>query len=480
VSGDLDVFDRFCQRLVLEDGARMLVEPFQRAMLADYFGGTTETLVVIPKKNGKTTIMAALGLFHLLLQQDAEAVIAASSRDQATILYDQAVGFVTRTPGLDERVLVKRGYRELRSGRDRGRLRVLAADVDTADGVIPTLALIDELHRARSAGLYGVFRDGLGPRKGQLIAISTAGDAETSPLGQMRAAARQLPDVARDGRHLRAASPDGAYVMHEWALEPDDDRDDMQVVKLANPASWQTMEALALRHDSPSTLPSQWARYACGLWLAGEGWWLPPEAWAACLASAAAPLEDGDRITLGFDGSRNHDATALVACRVSDGLLRPRLRPLAVWEAPEGAAEWEIPGGEVDAAVAAAMERYRVLRGYFDPPLWYSEIDGWAREFGDASVMRYDTNRARMMAAVDRFRTDVVAGRLQHAGETTLTRHVLNAQVRETRGGYVLEKERRGSTNKIDVAIAAVLAYEARADLLASGWTNRSRIPVSF
>ena len=44
---------------------------------------------------------------------------------------------------------------------------MLAADEATADGVIPTLALVDELHRHRSAGLYGVFRDGLGPRTGR-------------------------------------------------------------------------------------------------------------------------------------------------------------------------------------------------------------------------------------------------------------------------------------------------------------------------
>jgi phage terminase large subunit-like protein len=57
---------------------------------------------------------------------------------------------------------------------------VLAADVDTADGVIPTLALVDEMHRHKSAGLYGVFRDGLGARDGQMLTISTAGDNEAA------------------------------------------------------------------------------------------------------------------------------------------------------------------------------------------------------------------------------------------------------------------------------------------------------------
>jgi hypothetical protein len=65
------------------------------------------------------------------------------------------------------------------------------------------------------------------------------------------------------------------------------------------------------------------------------------------------------------------------------------------------------------------------------------------------------------MSSVERFRTDVVAGTCTHAGDDTLTRHVLAAQTREVRGGYYLEKQ---TGEFIDAAIAAVLAYEARCD----------------
>ena len=59
---------------------------------------------------------------------------------------------------------------------------MLAADADTADGVIPTLAIVDELHRHPSGALYGVFRDGL-LGDGQMVTISTAGATLDSPLG---------------------------------------------------------------------------------------------------------------------------------------------------------------------------------------------------------------------------------------------------------------------------------------------------------
>lgn len=471
---ELERFGRFCAALVLEDGRAMALEPFQRDMLAPYFDGTNETLILIPKKNGKSTLLGALALYHLISTPDAECVIGAASRDQATILYDQAAGFVRRSPGLKTRVDVKRGYREMRNRSDSGRIRVLAADVDTADGVIPTLALVDELHRHKSAGLYGVFRDGLGPRGGRMITISTAGDHEMSALGAMRAAALALPVVKRTGAYTFAATTDAAYVMHEWALRKEDDLDDMTQVKLANPSSWQTPAALAARHDSPSMLPWQWARFACGVWMSSEAWWVTADDWHQLQVNDR--LAPGDRITIGFDGARVGDATALVGCRVSDGLLEL----LGVWEAPADVARWEVPATEVDALLAEVMERFRVVRGYFDPPLWRSEIDGWAREFGDRAVGRYETAHSKMMGAVERFRTDVATGTLHHSGDVTLTRHVLNVQTREGRnGGYWLTKDRPGSPHKIDAAIAAVLAYEARAEVFAKG-NNRSRVPISW
>ena len=457
----------------------MILEPFQRRMLSDYFAGATETLILLSKKNGKTTLFAALALFHLMRTPDAECVIGATSRDQAGIMFDQAAGFVRRSEALRKHVIVKAGYREIRSRHHAGRVRVLAADVDTADGVIPTLALVDELGRHRSAGLYGIFRDGLGPRGGQMVAISVAGDHESSPLGLMRAAARNLPVQRRRGKHLYAASTDGSFVLHEWSLDPDDDVDDVRTVKKANPASWQTLDELQRRHDSPSMLSWQWARFACGIWTGAEAFWLSADDWRACELTGET-IEDGELVTIGFDGSRLGDATAIVACRVSDGLLSP----VRVWEPPLNArVEWEVPAGEVDAAIADAMERYAVVRGYFDPPLWQTEIDGWAREYGDRAVMRYPTNRSRMQGATERFRTDLVAGKLVHDGDDVLSRHVLNAQIREARGGYWLTKSRPASEEKIDAAVAAVLAYEARADALTAGddqIDTRSRGLVTF
>jgi phage terminase large subunit-like protein len=260
-------------------------------MLAFYFAGVIELVIILPKKNGKTTLLAALALYHLLMVESAECVIGASSRDQATILFNQATGLVERSrldrhpvPNRDRHLPteyegvfdVKGGYRVIRF--ERGRIRVLAADAATADGVIPTLALVDELHRHPSGDLYGVFRDGLGPRHGQMITISTPGAKADSPLGQLRARAQALALEVLKKRRTYTSS-DGSFALIEWGLDPKDDVDNLKLVKQANPAPWQTIAELRRRRDSPSTTRAQWLRFACGIWTFGESPWLDPATW---------------------------------------------------------------------------------------------------------------------------------------------------------------------------------------------------------
>ena len=164
-----------------------------------------------------------------------------------------------------------------------------------------------------------------------------------------------------------------------------------------------------------------------------------------------------------------------MGCRLSDGLVQP----LAVWEAPEGDSEssWRVHTGQVDAAIARTMEHYDVVRGYFDPPLWQSELEAWTLEYGQPAVTPWPTNTRRMIHAVERFRTDVVELTLTHTGDKVLNAHVMNARMREVRGGYWLMKDRDAS--KIDCAVAAVLADEARADAVAGGALESKRRGVA-
>jgi phage terminase large subunit-like protein len=451
---ELGDFAGFCGELTLENGEPLELHKFQQDMLRDFFAGTTETLILISKKNGKSTLLSALALYHLVVTPDAECVIAAASRDQAQIMLRQARGFIRRSEAL--RRLMEPKQREISSLVDDGRIRVLASDVDTADGVIPTLALVDELHRHKSADLYGVFRDGLGPRDGRMITISTAGDDVDSPLGMMRSAAYRLPVLEVDGTHRFAASTSRDYVMHEWSLDDAADRADMRVVKQANPAPWHSLEALARRHDSPSMTPWQWARFACGVWLQGEDTAIGPVEWAACGTDDDPP--DGLEWRLGVDVGWKEDTTAIVPLALdADGVVWLSEPSVLVPPAEKGVALRK-------RAVLAELERLAAVFGASEVVL-DPENDGEviAQDIEDElglDVVAHSQKPAPMAQAAERFYAAVREGKLRHPRDDVLTRHVLNAHRRATNDGrWSFVKENKQSRKVIDALIAAAMVH---------------------
>lgn len=202
--------------------------------------------------------------------------------------------------------------------------------------------------------------------------------------------------------------------------------------------------------------------------------WLDPKVWDERTDSAKAP-QHGDTITLGFDGSLRDDSTALVACRVEDGFIWI----LGLWESPdepELAQDWEVPVLEVDAVVAKAFETYDVQRMYCDPAYWQDIVARWASQFGEKRVIEWWTNRERQMcSALERFHTATITGQLVHDGDERLARHIGNAKRKETRSGIAIRKDRPKSPRKIDAAVCAVLAYEARGDVIQSGATQKKK-----
>jgi phage terminase large subunit-like protein len=103
----LESFTRFCGELLTTDtGKPLVLEEFQKEMLGGYFAGIRETLALISKKNGKSSLLAALGLYELCSIPNAEVAIVAASRDQAGLILRQARGYIRRSERLRERLRV--------------------------------------------------------------------------------------------------------------------------------------------------------------------------------------------------------------------------------------------------------------------------------------------------------------------------------------------------------------------------------------
>lgn len=196
----------------------------------------------------------------------------------------------------------------------------------------------------------------------------------------------------------------------------------------------------------------------------------------------------GRRICLGFDGGRTRDSTGLVGVDLELG----HMFEIASWERPLGLpddARWEVDEDDVDMAVDRAFETWEVVRFYGDPPYWESAMDRWAGRYGDERVVRWWTNRYKPMAlALKAWRGDWRKGVLSHDGSRTLRTHIGNAvkqltNIRDDPDGeategtprgpgawlWIIRKESPKSPRKIDLAMAACLAWEARGDAIRAG-----------
>lgn len=216
---------------------------------------------------------------------------------------------------------------------------------------------------------------------------------------------------------------------------------------------------------------------ASDAWLTGVDW--------GKLAQPSEVVDPRETITLGFDGSQKRargvaDATALIGCRVSDG----HLFTIKVWEQPDGpdGDDWSVPVEEVKEAVQEAFSRFSVVAFYADPPFWEGVISEWEAVYTPRLKVKstprnaivWWTNRTTLMGrALDRFEGAVKDRELSHDGSDVLTRHALNARRRPRREAMGIGKEHPMSRNKIDAVVAAVLAFQARADVLASGHKRR-------
>lgn len=198
-------------------------------------------------------------------------------------------------------------------------------------------------------------------------------------------------------------------------------------------------------------------------------------------------------ITLGFDGSVTNDATALVGCRVSDGLLFP----IRIEEQPDGpeAATWTVDVDAFNDIITEVLDAYNVVAFFADPPYWQEKEEEWEKKYGETlkvkssvrNPIKWWTNHPFPMAlALNRLKTAIrgtALGKQKSVailGEDTIVRHFENARARKKAAGVLIYKETPASMRKIDAAMAATLAYEARGRFLQLGSDeskNLNRMP---
>lgn len=204
---------------------------------------------------------------------------------------------------------------------------------------------------------------------------------------------------------------------------------------------------------------------------AAEDAWMTTQLWERIRVDDR--LQAGDTVTLGFDGSKSNDFTALVACRVSDGLLEV----IRVWNPDDHGGE--VPRDQVDATVRWMFSHYKVVGFRADVKEFESYIATWTSDFGKklqvkaspGKPIEFDMRGQTKRFAFDceKFLDAVTEGAVCHGGDKTLAVHVLNAHRHPTKFDAIsIRKASKDSSRKIDAAVAAVLAFGSRQEFLMS------------
>ena len=209
----IEFIERFCKQSIGIAGAPLKLELFQKAFIEALFGFIykdtghrrfQESLFLVARKNGKTTMLAAIALYMLIADKEAsaECYSVATKQDQAKKTFDEIVAM--RKYSLAIQSVTRKRRSDLYMPDTLSSFKPLASDSKTLDGLNSHLVIIDELHAIRDRELYEVMRQSMSARRQPLLVmITTAGTVRESIFDDIYAYANSVLDgVVKDDTFL--------------------------------------------------------------------------------------------------------------------------------------------------------------------------------------------------------------------------------------------------------------------------------------
>lgn len=493
-------FALFCWKYVRHTkgrwaGQRFVLEPFQRAFADELFRTGPdgkrlykEAILGIPRKNGKSMFAAALALYLLIADGESgpEVYVAAASKKQARVVFDEDRKYVRRSPGLQDFV---RPYRDTIVCADNdGKLEVVSADAPLQHGLNPSGNVIDELHAHPDADLYDALTSGSGAREEPLtVGISTSGNTGVGPLWDIYTKMMERSDVERPTPYLTIVRDIAHKVLFWWYEVPRSAAiKDLAAWKGANPASWISPEGLAEERDKPTMRQSSFRRLHGNQWTSAEDEWIPPEDWEACRFGALssnplAGLDPALPVFVAIDVGIRHDYSVVTLMQWQDrpgSPTRPARRLVernVYWRNPypedhREHDEWELDIGLIRKALRGIFAAFPVPAAknaqtkmphpgpafVFDPAKFKESAQILAGEgLHMIEFLQYDRY---MIPACNYFFELVKTRRIEHNGDPVLAEHVGNAVAVEREAGFRIEKPKKARRKHIDAAVTSVMA----------------------
>jgi phage terminase large subunit-like protein len=326
---------------------RQLIElgPWQSFILTTIFGWVhrdtglrrfRDVYLEIPRKNAKSTLSSGVALFMLTAdgEQGAEIYSAATTKDQARIVFDDAKAMAERSPEMRTWLGLAILQHSITVAQTSSSFKPLAAEGSTLDGLNVHFTVLDELHAHKTRSVYDVIDTARGAREQSLLwNITTAGTDLSGICYERRTYTtkvleRVIDDHSTFGIIYTIDEGDDPFIETSWAK--------------ANP-NWlvsvlrDDMEAASRNAENSESSRNNFFTKRLNVWVNGESAWMDMVAWSKC-ADPTLHLPDfaGEKCWMGLDLAQKKDFAALCLVFQRDGVwhvcTRLYLNELAVQE----------------------------------------------------------------------------------------------------------------------------------------------------
>lgn len=308
---------------------------WQKDALSEFYGTIKEDearqyqylYLEIPKKNGKSELAAALGLYHTFCdgEMNGEVYIVAADKGNAGIVFNAALGMLNQNKTLLKRARVKESTKEIIDKISGTKMKVMSSEAYSKHGYKPSCVIFDELHSQPNRELWDIMTFGAGSARFQpvWIVLTTAGDdPDRGSIGW------EVHEKAYKIKEYREGRTEGNYDNPVWLpiiyglgdLDPEKSKEiDIYEEKLwyeCNPSLGETIEINTLRQEALDAKQSEYAERLFR-WLRLNQWistkavgWLPLTLYDK--SEAEAPDLRGKKCFGGLDLSTTTDLTGLV------------------------------------------------------------------------------------------------------------------------------------------------------------------------
>lgn len=455
----------------------LLLEPWQLFFVCNVFGWVhtatgfrkyREILLLVPRKNGKSALAAAIGLYMLCADNEfgAEIYTGATSEKQAKEVFVPAQQMVRMNPAMTDHFGIQNNASNICILKNGSKMEPIIGN--PPDGSSPSCAIVDEVHEHKDSRLIDTMITGMGARdQPMMLYITTAGDNLSGPCYQLQLEAQKVLEGVQENDTLFSLI---------YGIDAGDDWADLNNMIKANPNYGVSVSEdflLSRLQDAKNNARKQstFMTKHLNVWVGSREAFFNVEKWRQCVGEVSISDYHGQRIYVGLDLASRVDIAAIeVLIPVGDDYVR-----FGKYYLPESALEggnemyraWATEGwltitdGEIidfniiKDDILELTSQFEVVELAYDPFQATMLITELMAEGVPVVEMRPTVlNFSEPMKSLDAL---IRAGKIKHNGDPVQTWMISNVVAKEDAKENVYPRKERAE-NKIDGVISLLMA----------------------